>query len=149
MSILNWIGDLFDSGAKIIDELHTSDEEKSDAKRKLLEVKNSTMLQLQEIELRREAEFNSRIKELEGTAKDLKSVRILGPIVIFLRGAFRPLFSYGLAYIDVMVFSGRWKLQDETITSAFWLINLIILIFYFGERAFQNAAPLLEKFLKK
>ena len=149
MSIINWIGDLFESGAKIIDDLHTSDEEKSEAKRKLLEVKNSTMLQLQEIELKREAEFNSRIKELEGTAKDLKSIPFVGAIVLFLRGAFRPLFSYGLAYIDIMVFSGMWKLEDETISSAFWLVNLIVLIFYFGERAFQNAAPFLEKFLKK
>ena len=50
MSIINWIGDLFESGAKIIDDLHTSDEERAEAKRQLLIIQNQMSSKLLEYE---------------------------------------------------------------------------------------------------
>ena len=79
----------------------------------------------------------------------------LGRIVIFLRGAQRPIWGYFVLVMDIMVFSGRWnlvKLAEQTktasmvdIQSAFWIINFLVLGFLFGERAVKNVMPLLQK----
>jgi len=95
-----------------------------------------------------QAEYNQRIKDLEGTAKDLKSIPIIGPIVIFLRGCQRPIWGYSTLYIDVMVFSGDWDSLSDTQESALWVINLLVLGFLFGERAVKNLAPLIERLIK-
>jgi len=97
-----------------------------------------------------EQEFNQKIKDLEGTANDLKSFGWVGMIIVFLRGAFRPLVSYGMAWVNIMVFSRQWKLpEDEQVVSAFWIINLVIFVFYFGERAIKNVIPILAMYFGK
>ncbi len=97
-----------------------------------------------------EAEFNQRIKDMEGTAKDLKAIPFIGPVVIFLRGLQRPLWGFGTMVMDYFVFSGLWKVEDGTQASAaFLLINFLVLGFLFGERAIKNVAPLIERLLKK
>ena len=93
-------------------------------------------------------EFNNRIKGLEGTAKDLKAIPIVGPIVIFLRGCQRPVWGYATLYIDLMVFSGKWTELTETQESALWVINLLVLGFLFGERAIKNIMPLVQQYLQ-
>lgn len=85
---------------------------------------------------------------LEGTASDLKSMPVLGPLMLFLRGCQRPVWGFGTLYIDFMVFSGTWKLVAGTQESAFWVVNILVLGFLFGERAVQNVAPFLAEMLK-
>lgn len=84
---------------------------------------------------------------LEGTASDLKSIPVLGPIMLFLRGAQRPLMGYATMYLDYMVFSGAWKLEDDVQRNCFFLINMLVLAFLFGERAVKNLAPLITDML--
>jgi hypothetical protein len=94
------------------------------------------------------AEFNQRIKDMEGTTNDLKSISFFGPIVIFLRGCQRPIWGYATLYMDFMVFSDKWKALTETQESALWVINLLVLGFLFGERAVKNIMPLVSQYLK-
>jgi len=98
-----------------------------------------------------QTEFDSRIKDLEGTAKDLNQSGWLGRIIIFLRGAQRPLWGYFVLVLDIMVFSGKWKLTVGTaadtpldLVSAFWIVNLLVLGFLFGERAVRNVMPIIR-----
>ena len=90
-----------------------------------------------------EAMFNKRTTDLEGTAADLKTIPFVGALVIFLRGAFRPLFSYVTAYMDYIYFvtdTSDWSEQKQTLLIA---INLLVLVFFFGERALKNVMPLI------
>ena len=87
--------------------------------------------------------FFTFTKEMEGTASDLKDVPFLGPIIIFLRGAFRPIFAYFTMYLDFMWFTtdtGHWSDQQNT---AMIVINIIVLVFFFGERTVKNLMPLI------
>ena len=83
-----------------------------------------------------------RAAALEGTASDLKCIPVLGPLMLFARGAQRPLIGYGTMYMDYMWLSGAWKLDDMQSRVAF-LVNLLVLAFLFGERAVKNLAPLI------
>jgi hypothetical protein len=90
-----------------------------------------------------EAAFNQRIVDLEGTAHDLKSIPFIGALIIFLRGAFRPMFAYMVAYVDWLYFTtdtAHWPEQQQTLLIA---INLLVLAFFFGERAMKNVMPLI------
>jgi hypothetical protein len=84
---------------------------------------------------------------LEGTASDLKALPILGPIMLFLRGSQRIVIGFGTIYMDYMVFSAAWKLSDGVQNNAFFMINLLVLAFLFGERALKNVAPLITDML--
>jgi hypothetical protein len=90
-----------------------------------------------------EQAINERIRAYEGTASDLASLPILGPIMLFLRGAQRPIIGYATMYLDYQVFSGTWELTPGQQESAFWVINLLVLGFLFGERAVKNVAPMI------
>ena len=100
------------------------------------------MLIEQETELERQ--FNQRTISMEGTARDLESIPIAGPIVIFLRGAYRPLFAYFVAYLDFVYFvtGMHWS---ETQESLLWAINLLVVSFFFGERAIKNVMPVITQ----
>jgi len=125
-----------------------SDKEKSDLSIRINKAANKQANEAAKIANEAEAEFNQRIKDLEGTAKDLKSIPIIGPIVIFLRGCQRPVWGYSTLYMDFMVFSDKWKSLTETQESALWIINLLVLGFLFGERAIKNLMPLIERLIK-
>ena len=87
-------------------------------------------------------EFNKRITDLEGTASDLKSIPIIGPILLFLRGAQRPVWGFATIYLDYKVFSAGWNFDDGSQAgAAFYIINILVLGFLFGERAIQNVLP--------
>nr|VFJ94217.1 MAG: hypothetical protein BECKLFY1418A_GA0070994_103813 [Candidatus Kentron sp. LFY] len=112
-------------------------------------------MKLLEIAKEQDEEFNSRIKELEGTAIDLKHFGFFGKIIIFLRGLQRPLWGYFVIYMDYKVLSGEWKLfhlnkdnQYIDIEPAFWIINFLVLGFLFGERAMRNVLPLYKNIRK-
>lgn len=103
----------------------------------------------------------ARAAQLEGTASDLMQFGIVGRLVVFLRGAQRPVWGFGTLYMDYMVFSGQWTLGPEITVSeqgwpsdteglravAFVVINILVLGFLFGERAVKNVMPLILAWL--
>lgn len=140
-------GGLIGKGLEFINERWPPD--MSEEQRKQMEIVVKDMLHKQEMEIREaaaqdEALFNERTIALEGTAKDLAAIPFIGSIVIFLRGAFRPLFAYFTLYADyIYLIEGMsWSERQETLLLA---INLLVLVFFFGERAMKNVMPLIVK----
>ncbi len=131
----------------------------SEAEKKKLEAAIRQATQQHELKLlalaqAEQQEFNNRIRDLEGTARDLTQAGIFGRIIIFLRGSQRPIWGYFVLFLDFMVFSGKWELQGEVagldLINVFWVINLLVLGFLFGERAMRNVMPLIrDRFPKK
>lgn len=149
------------AGSKIIDKVlkqfpdRLSDAEKADMQAAVVAAMREHEMQLLVMAKEQDEDFNNRIKELEGTANDLKQFGWLGKIIVFLRGAQRPLWGYSVLYMDFMVFSGTWRIHDianqvgnntvgTNIESAFWVINFLVLGFLFGERAMKNVLPLFK-----
>lgn len=96
--------------------------------------------------LEAERALTQRIGELEGTAKDLKAMPVLGPVMLFLRGCQRPVWGFGTLFMDYMVFSQEWPLPpDSAVESAFFAINILVAGFLFGERAMKNVMPYLTR----
>jgi hypothetical protein len=94
--------------------------------------------------------FNNRIQSMEGTANDLKSIPILGSIIIFLRGCQRPIWGFACLYIDFMTLSGTWSIgEDPQRKMLVIIINVLVLTFLFGERAMKNLTPLIMQFFGK
>ncbi len=146
-----FIGDGFlkDVG-NVVDKFVTTKEEKEEMKRLMADLVHKQELELQKFSLEAEQEFNQRIKDLEGTAKDLNQSGWLGKIVIFLRGAQRPIWGYFVGFMDIMVFSGKWNISNnDQFESAFWVINFLVLGFLFGERAVKNVTPLVSEMMAR
>lgn len=101
-----------------------------------------------EIAHKQQAEFNSRIKEMEGTAADLKGVPVVGALVLFLRGVQRPFWGFGTFYFDYQWFTGGSDFTEQQQT-ALIVINCLVLGFLFGERAIKNLEPLIVKVFAK
>mgnify|MGYP003136351778 CR=1 FL=1 len=150
-------------GSKIVDTVvgqfpnKLSEEEKKELEAVAITATRNFELELLALAKDQDQEFNKRLREMEGTAKDLQQFGWLGKLVVFLRGLQRPLWGYGVLYMDFMVFSGKWSLTDfvslsggggvnlgENLESAFWVINFLVLGFLFGERAMKNVMPLLK-----
>ncbi|GLR72675.1 hypothetical protein [Agaribacter marinus] len=148
-------------GSKIVDKVlkqfpdRLSDAEKAQIQAAIIDASREHEMKLLQFAKEQEEEFNQRIIEMEGTAKDLAQFGWLGRIIIFLRGAQRPIWGYSVLWIDFMVFSGKWELHEmsktignnvvgSNIESAFWVINLLVLGFLFGERAMKNVLPLFK-----
>lgn len=112
-------------------------------------------LQLLNLAQQEQQMFDDRIREMEGTAKDLQQFGRLGEVVVFLRGMQRPIWGFFVLYLDYAVFvQNKWptvSIQNATesvgldFQSAFWMINFLVLGFLFGERAMRNVLPLLQK----
>ena len=96
-----------------------------------------------------ERQVTERISLLEGTATDLRSVPIIGPIMLFMRGIQRPVWGFGTMYVDFNWFSGSWGDMTQQQESALWVINLLVLGFLFGERAVANLAPIITEMITK
>lgn len=143
------------AGLGIIEELfpgRSDSPEKLKAKMAMQDAIHNFELESQRIDLerdqldsKREAEWNRRTEALEGTANDLKGIKFFGPLVIFMRGAFRPLFTYLVAYFDIMWFSGKWEKPEPDFLL---VINLVVLVFWFGERALKNLMPVFGRFIQ-
>jgi len=101
------------------------------------------------IDLKDRAEFKRRTEALEGTAADLKSMPVLGRLMLFLRGAQRPVWGFAALWMVYhQPFSGAWTLsgRQESILMA---ITVLVLGFLFGERAVKNVAPIMGQFFGK
>lgn len=120
----------------------------SEQQKQQMEIVVKDMLHKQQMDLVQAARddeqmFNERTVAMEGTAKDLQAIPYVGAIVIFARGMFRPAFSYMTGYIDWLYFStdtSGWSEQQQTLLLA---MNLLVLVFFFGERAMKNVMPLI------
>lgn len=142
-------------GSKIVDTVQNyfppnmTDKEKQEFKLKLLEASRVQELELLKIAQTADTEFNQRIKDMEGTAADLKQIPVLGSVILFMRGCQRPIFGFFTLIMDYLVFSGAWQIQENSrLESAFFAINLLVLGFLFGERAVKNVLPLFERYFK-
>lgn len=149
-------------GSKIVEKVlkqfpdKLSEEDKAKIQAAIVDATREHELKILSFAKEQDEEFNTRIKELEGTASDLKQFGFLGKIIVFLRGAQRPLWGYSVLIMDFMVFSGKWNLNvmaqkvgenttvGSNIESAFWVINFLVLGFLFGERAMKNVLPLFK-----
>lgn len=96
-----------------------------------------------------ERRVTERISLLEGTATDLRSIPFIGPIMLFMRGAQRPVWGFAVLYADMMWFSGKWGVLTVQQESALWVINLLVLGFIFGERAVANLAPVISDIMSR
>jgi hypothetical protein len=94
------------------------------------------------------AQLDKRISQQEGTASDLKTIPILGHLLIFLRGAQRPVWGFATLYMDF-----KWLFEGGTFTeqqqTAMIVINILVLGFLFGERTIKNLEPLIIKVFGK
>lgn len=125
-----------------------SDKEKSELSLKISEAESRKDLAVLDAVNQATTEFNSRIKEMEGTASDLKTIPIVGSIVIFLRGVQRPAWGFFTLYADYQVFAGNWTPSDKQ-DNMLLAINLLVLGFLFGERAVKNVLPLIMAYFGK
>lgn len=145
-------------GGKIVDAISShfppdmSELDKEKLKIAVVEAARQHELELIRLAQAEQIEFNQRIKDLEGTAADLNNSGWPGRVIIFLRGAQRPIWGFVVLWLDIKVFSGAWILQSSTsvtslnpgfdMQSAFWIINVLVLGFLFGERAVLNILPI-------
>jgi hypothetical protein len=155
MSFIDKIGNFIGKGflkdvGDVVDKFVTTGQEKEEMKRLMAELVHKQEMELQRFSLEAEQEFNKRIKDLEGTAADLNQSGFLGKVIIFFRGLQRPLWGFGVMFMDFQVFSGKWVIQEGTrADAAFYIINFLVLGFLFGERAVKNVAPLVSNMMKK
>ena len=127
-----------------------TDKEKAEAELAMMAVKADTELKLSGMMRDIQEMYENRIRDMEGTAGDLKTIPIIGPIIIFMRGMQRPVWGFSVLYLDCMVFSGEWVIVDGSRQdTAFLIINLLVLSFLFGERAIKNLSPLIERLVKR
>lgn len=127
-----------------------TDKEKGEAQLAYERFIHQKQIELNSEALKVDQEFNNRIKDMEGTASDLKSIPILGSIIIFIRGAQRPVWGCFTLYADYMAFSKMWDLSEAPELRAMLLaINILVLGFLFGERAIKNILPFLKEFMGK
>ena len=93
--------------------------------------------------------LDKRIAQQEGTAADFTSLPVIGRILLFARGAQRPVWGFATLWMDFRWFFGGYTF-DEQQQTALIVINVLVLGFLFGERAIQNLTPMLvQVFAKK
>lgn len=134
----------------VVDKFVTTKVEKAEMKLQLERFLHQKEVEARELTIQEQEQFNKRIRDLEGTAEDLKQAGWFGRIILFFRGAQRPIWGFATMYIDFMVFSGRWDLAEGSeMSSAFWIMNGLVLGFLFGERALLNIAPKIKDIMKE
>jgi len=86
-----------------------------------------------------DSSFRDFVVAYEGSARDYKSIPIVGPIVLLLRGLIRPVFTVLVGYLDYLYFTGSATLFTADQGALIKVVNIIILTFWFGERAITNS----------
>jgi len=120
-------------------------QQKADAELKIQEFLHQKQLDANKILNDSSEQLNKRIAEQEGTASDLKSIPVLGTLIIFLRGVQRPLWGFATLYMDNKWFFGGNLEFTEQQQTAMIVINVLVLGFLFGERTIKNLEPLILK----
>jgi len=153
MSIINSIIDKFGGGIikegfEVVKDYFPSAQAKAEAQLKYERFVHEKQREANNDAAKADQEFNQRIKDMEGTASDLKTIPVIGHIIIFLRGAQRPVWGCFVLYADYMVFSKVWNLTEEPeLKAMLFAINILVLGFLFGERAIKNIMPFVRQFL--
>ncbi len=94
-------------------------------------------------------EDNKEIQIENSENSDLSRIPYLSAFFFFARGCQRVLWSIFTIILDWNIFSSHWKLQTGTpIESAFFIVNILVLGFLFGEIALKNTAPMIISILK-
>ena len=120
MSMLNFIGQIFEPAAKLIDELHTSGEEKLTLKAKLLEIQTGVITQSIELEKTAiEAKASIIITEAKSDSWLTKSWR---PIVMLSLAASVLAYWFGLTPTDLS--TGLSTIPLEIVNRMFSLVQL-------------------------
>lgn len=140
-------GDFVKTGLEFVNKRwppKMSEEDRAQAELAVSDMLHNHKVQLEKMEQENQAEFNKRLAEYEGTAKDLTAVPFVGSIVIFGRGAFRPVFAFSVLYWDHLYFYTirEWTERQEVLLLT---VNILVLGFFFGERTLRNLLPLLER----
>jgi hypothetical protein len=79
------------------------------------------------------SEFRDFILQYEGAARDIPT------LLVWFRSAIRPAFTCLVGYLDYLYFTGAttsWHPEGIALLKA---INIIVLAFWFGERALKNS----------
>jgi len=93
--------------------------------------------------------FRSFILAYEGEAKEYRDIPLIGPLMMLIRGLIRPGFTVAVGYWDFIYFSARdMALWPNDKSNLLFAINLIVLIFWFGERTVQYVMPLINAFIQ-
>jgi hypothetical protein len=121
-----------------------SPQQKAEAEIKIQELLNQKQIEVNKALNEAATQLDKRIAEQEGTASDLKTIPILGPIVLFLRGLQRPTWGFLTMWMDTQWFFGTYVFTEQQQT-AMIVINVLVLGFLFGERTIKNLEPLIVK----
>jgi len=102
-----------------------------------------------EIDALVESGFRNFVIQYEGSMKDYKDIPIIGPIVLLFRGLIRPSFTCLVGYLDYIFITGTNFTQPQA--ELIKAMTLIVLFFWFGERAVKNSGLLeaISNFIKK
>ena len=122
--------------------------QKAEMELKVTKLLNDKQIQANKVIEDAAKQLDKRVSEQEGTAADLKSIPLIGTIVIFLRGVQRPLWGYATLWMD---FKWFFEIHDftEQQQTAMIVINILVLGFLFGERTVKNLEPLITKVFGK
>ena len=144
MSILNFIGQIFEPAAKLIDELHTSGEEKLTLKAKLLEIQTGVITQSIELEKTAiEAKASIIITEAKSDSWLTKSWR---PIVMLSLAASVLAYWFGLTPTDSS--TGLSTIPLEIVNRMFSLVQLGV-GGYIASRGAEKIVPKIVGALKE
>jgi len=80
-----------------------------------------------------DGEFRKFVLDYEGAAKDVPQ------FVVVVRALIRPAFTILLAYLDWLFFTGTTAEWPPDAISLLKAVNIIVLGFWFGERALQRS----------
>lgn len=125
-----------------------SDKEQAELSMRIAEAENAKNLKTMVLVNEAQAEFNKQIVELEGSAADLKTIPIIGHILILLRGAQRPIWGLFTLYADYQAWSSTWTLTEKQ-EAMLLAVNILVLGFLFGERCVRNVMPFIIQFFGK
>ena len=132
-----------------------SDKEKADLTTRMRDAEYAREKALLSLAVEADKEVTRRAAELEGTAKDLKTIPLIGPLIIFVRGCLRPAFGCFTLYTDWNIFCGAWPINMTTVTGSYTAegllvlaMNILVLGFLYGDRTVQNLMPLFTKFME-
>ncbi|MFW5487372.1 MAG: hypothetical protein ACNI3A_02950 [Desulfovibrio sp.] len=118
-----------------------SEAEKAELSARITEAEHKRERELMAMTMKADHEVTERAAQLEGTAKDLAALPVVGRLILFLRGCQRPVWGFATMAMDWLWFT-EWKL-DEQQQTALIVINVLVLGFLFGERTVKNLQPLL------
>jgi len=89
-----------------------------------------------------ESDFRDFVLSYEGSADNVPK------FVIILRSLIRPCFTILVGWMDYLFFTGSTATWDPEAIAMLKAINIIVLAFWFGERALKNSG-LLEMLLSR